>query len=467
MAGLALALAVMAHPAPCWAAAPSISPAASSDALLAAHPDPEGELRARYQQDEDGRHSEALSIALAQDYDYLESAATRTLHDYRNRRIVRFQPAFIASYRNDSLYAEVWRRAAEVQRRATAAGHVPQAGTGAVKGQLSLAPFWAESELGVIAPSYPRPLALKREENGDRTRWTLDGQEVVAVRWHSEPVPEPLKKTLRRFWPALAPVHPVIADELATSGRLPEELWVAGMDEDHKHLVHMHWKLLSTEWVASAPFPLPPRLQAGPAESTGAFPEIFSTLANSVQQRLQSPPESVYLNKMQAAISQGDGLQALLWQRELRLAAGPPPPECIKGDHRSMCALGEAANSLAEGDDRTPIAFAPVSPPLKERGAFGDLPNGYLLRLIWATLPPGEKVTFAESEKGVLEALRASPVANFAKDGGDFYAAHWKERAAWQVWDLGRLMAGHRPGDLLSQIDALEERLSTSYPEFF
>jgi len=461
---LGLVLAVFAQAA--GAAVPSISPAASSDAILAAHPNPEGELRARYSQD-DGRHSEALSIALAQDYDYLETPDLRTVHDYRTRRILRFQPAFIASYRNDSLYAEVWRRGAEVQRRATEAGHVPQAGVGAVKGQLNLAPFWAESELGIIAPSYPRPLGLKREENGDRTRWTLDGQEVAAVRWHSDPVPDQLKKSLRRFWPGFAPVHPVIADELAASGRLPEELWVQGLDPERKHLIHMHWKLVSTEWAASAPFPLPPRLQAGPSESAGVFPEIFATLVSAVQRRLQPPPESVYLAKMQAAISGGDGLQAVLWQRELILAAGPPPPECLKGDHRPLCTLGEAASGLADGDDRTQMAFAPQSPALKERAAFADLPNGYLLRLLWALRPPGQKVTFAESERGVLDALKASPVANFAKDAGDFYAAAWKERAAWQVWDLGRLMAGHRQGDLLTQIDVLEERLASSYPEFF
>jgi hypothetical protein len=175
----------------------------------------------------------------------------------------------------------------------------------------------------------------------------------------------------------------------------------------------------------------------------------------------------VYLVKMQAAITAGDGLQAILWLRELRLAAGPPPPECLPNDRRAYCTLGQVASSLADSDDRTAVAFAPTSPPLAQRPAFLDLPNGYLLRLTWAVRPPGAKVTFAESEKGVLEALKASPVANFCKDAGDFYAAAWKERAAWQVWDLGRLMAGHRKGDLLDDIDALEARLSTGYPELF
>jgi hypothetical protein len=262
-------------------------------------------------------------------------------------------------------------------------------------------------------------------------------------------------------------VHPVIASELAASGRLPEELWVESPASDHQHLVHLHWKLISTDWAASAPYPLPPHLSAMPAESTGAFPVIFATLVNDVERHLLPPPEPVYLEKMQGAISEGDGLQALLWQRELRLAAGPPPPECAKSDRRPACALGQAATSLAESDDRTELAFAPQSPPLKQRAAFADLPNGYLLRLMWATRPPGEKVTFAESEKGVLEALKASPVANFCKDAGDFYAGAWKERAAWQVWDLGRLMAGHRPGDLLDAIDAIEARLVSSYPEAF
>jgi hypothetical protein len=28
-------------------------------------------------------------------------------------------------------------------------------------------------------------------------------------------------------------------------------------------------------------------------------------------------------------------------------------------------------------------------------------------------------------------------------------------------------MAGHRPGDSLAEVDALEQRLSSDYPEFF
>jgi len=63
--------------------------------------------------------------------------------------------------------------------------------------------------------------------------------------------------------------------------------------------------------------------------------------------------------------------------------------------------------------------------------------------------------------------LRTSAVANFCKDTGDFYAAEWKPFAAWQAWDLGRLMTGHVAGDLLDSIDMLESKLTTDQPSLF
>jgi hypothetical protein len=95
------------------------------------------------------------------------------------------------------------------------------------------------------------------------------------------------------------------------------------------------------------------------------------------------------------------------------------------------------------------------------------LPNAYLLRLLWATRPPGKGVEPAEREQDLLAALRTSAVANFTKDTGDFYATGWQPFAAWQVWDLGRLMAGHKSGDLLDRIDAVEAELVSGEPANF
>ena len=38
----------------------------------------------------------------------------------------------------------------------------------------------------------------------------------------------------------------------------------------------------------------------------------------------------------------------------------------------------------------------------------------------------------------------------------------------WHSWQrLGRLMAGHKPGDLLDQVDTLETNIATSLPAYF
>ncbi len=67
----------------------------------------------------------------------------------------------------------------------------------------------------------------------------------------------------------------------------------------------------------------------------------------------------------------------------------------------------------------------------------------------------------------MLVALKTSPIADFCKDTGDFYASAWHPFAAWQAWDLGRLMANHRSGDLLDQVDKLEASVAKGIPTLF
>ncbi len=87
--------------------------------------------------------------------------------------------------------------------------------------------------------------------------------------------------------------------------------------------------------------------------------------------------------------------------------------------------------------------------------------------LLWATRPPGKDIRGECTEQDLLVALQTSPIANFCKDTGDFYAASWRPFAAWQVWDLGRLMAGHRSGDLHDAVDVIEADVARREPAFF
>src|ERR1700676_4333536 len=99
---------------------------------------------------------------------------------------------------------------------------------------------------------------------------------------------------LRRWWPSIVPLHPQIVDELAQSGRVPEELWVKQMVHAGKSFETTHWSLIHAEWVEGAKYPLPPGLAAVPTESRGAFPQVFSTLSAAVADKRQPPPENVY-----------------------------------------------------------------------------------------------------------------------------------------------------------------------------
>ncbi len=448
---------------PCGAA-PLISPVAGSDAVLAMRTDTQGELRLKYRVERENHPPETVDMGLAKDYHYKNSPGGLVIDDYRLRRIFRVSPE--SQLTNDSLYAEVWYRRAELENRAGINAMLKKAGVdAAAKGITAEDPFWAETELGLVTPNFPRP-DLHRAESKGWIEWSLGADEVVAVRYRPEPVPETVRAGLRRWWPSMISVHPQIADELALSGRVPEELRVKHRVDAGKSFETVHWSLIHAEWVKEAKYPLPPGRAAVPTEPRGAFPQIFSALSESVADQRRPPTQDVYRARAESAIAQSAGLEAVVWVIEMQLAAGTTST-CAAPSITDSCALAARAGPLAQQDSRTAIAFAAHSPDAADRHQFDSLPNAYVLRLLWATRPPGKDVKFQDSEHDLLTALQASPIANFCKDTGDFYARSWRPFAAWQVWDLGRLMAGHRSGDLLDGVDAIEAEVVRREPAFF
>jgi hypothetical protein len=317
----------------------------------------------------------------------------------------------------------------------------------------------------VISPDVPRP-ELKQVTDNGRISWRLKDDEVAAVRYEKKEVPTAIRGNLRRFWPTFAQVHPDIADTLAASNRMPTELWVKEKSFAKDAGVG-HWKLTQSKWEAAAAYPLPAHLGARPAIQAGAFPDIFATLSAETAEKRKPPTQETYISRTEAAINKDAGLEAMLWIIEMSLARGQPYGRCEPNDTSPYCALSVRAGPLAKKDPRTLVAFAANSPAESDRAQFDALPNAYLLRLLWATRPPGKGVKPTDGENGLLAALRASPVANFCKDTGDFYAAHWQPFVAWQAWDFGRLMAGHTPGDLLDSVDTVEANLAKSEHTLF
>jgi SOS response regulatory protein OraA/RecX len=444
-------------------AAPLVSPAAGSDVVLAMRSDAQAELRLVYRVEREAAPAETVTIGLAKDYHYKNSGVGLWINDYRLHRIFRVQPE--SGLINDSLYAEAWVRGAELENRAFIASALTKAGIDAGKGLAAQNPFWAETELGLVSAKFPRP-DLHRAESKDRISWSLGKDEVAAVRYRPEPVPDTVRPGLRRWWPSIAPLHPQIADELAQSGRVPEELWVKQMVHAGKSFETTHWSLIHAEWVEGAKYPLSSGLAAVPTESRGAFPQVFSTLSAVVADKRQPPPEGVYRARAESAIAHTAGLEAFVWILEMQLAAGVQT-SCAAPSTTDFCALAARVGPLAKMDSRMAIAFAAHSPDAADRPQFDSLPNAYVLRLLWATRPPGKEVKYENSEHDLLVAIQTSPVANFCKDTGDFYAGSWRAFAAWQVWDLGRLMAGHRSGDLLDQVDTIEAGVVRGAPTLF
>jgi hypothetical protein len=443
---------------------PLVSPAAGSDSVLALRHDGQRELRLIYRVERPGDAAGSVTLGLSTDYSYRKSESQGlAIFDYRLKRIFR-APSEDGVFINDSLYADAWYRGMELVNRANINEMLRKAGANAPQSFHAQDPYWAETELGVTTPKFQRP-DLHREDSNGRIRWSLGNEEVVAIRYREDSVPADLRHGLRRWWPSVAAIHPAIADELAQRDKIPAELWVKEIVHG-KGFVTAHWTLTDAQVIESARYPLPAGLTAAPALSGGTYPQIFETLSKSVVEKRAPLPQETYVARAQAAINKGAGLEALVWTIEMRLAAGVDEP-CSSISEIDHCALAARAGPLARADSRTAVAFADHSPDGPDRAQFDSLPNAYLLRLLWATRPPGKGVNPEDSEHDLLVAMSTSPIANFCKDTGDFYAARWQAFAAWQVWDLGRLMVNHRGGDLLDQIDKLEASVEKGEPSLF
>jgi hypothetical protein len=193
---------------------------------------------------------------------------------------------------------------------------------------------------------------------------------------------------------------------------------------------------------------------------------VFAALSQNVATQRRPPEASVYKKRIEEALGRKAGLEAFLWALEMQIAAGVQQP-CAAPAKSDFCDLMARIGPLAQEDPRMKVAFAPSAPDAADRPQFDALPNAYVLKMLWATRPPGKDVPREQSEQDLLSALKASPVANFCKDAGDFYAQGWQALAAWQVWDFGRLMAGHVDGDLLTRVDTLESDLAKNLPWLF
>lgn len=449
--------------AACFAAS-VIAPDSGSDVVLSSRSATSGELRIQYRTDQPGKPDGSVLLGIAGDYHYINNEYGVRVYDYKMRRIFAVQPT--GAFVNDSLYAEVWYRQAELKNRVMLGGMLKGAGINSPAAPGTTDPFWVETSLGMISPDLPRR-ELKRTDDKLNTRWTLDDEQVAAVRYDKDPVPDAVKGGLRRFWRTVIQVHPDIADGLAAGGRIPAELWFKRILQPGKESETVHWTLKSKRWERAAGYPLAAHLTAGPSYAAGAFPAIFATLSKEVADKAAPPQSDIYAARAEDALGRQAGLEALLWLMEMDLAGGIPMSKCEAGDPRIYCLLAVRAGPAAKADPRTAVAFMKKAPDEADRPQFATLPNAYLLRLLWATRPPGRGVDRKEGEQDLLAALKSSPVANFAKDTGDFYAMQWQPFAAWQAWDLGRLMAGHRSGDLLGSIDSLESGLVEQESVFF
>lgn len=415
--------------------------------------------RLSYRQDEGGAQS-AVELTLAGDWLAVRRPGGTQLTDFRLRRKI-YIPAAGTSFVSTSLYADIVFRIHELANR-----HTMGAALTAAKVALppALAPTWTEHSLSIIHPTRPAP-APRRDGNS-----FLHG-DVVLTQWQDGPVAPPaIAAKLTRLWRHAMPLHPAAAEALAATGRAPQRLEIAvgEVGAPHRRVLELE----KAEWLDAAPYPLPAGAQAAdPVPADPALRDLFALSRAAVAAAARPPVEDEYLRRIETSMARGAGLEAALWGMEMMLAfPGPISAICQgKADPQPRCAAMQRAMAAAAADARTAQAMGPGPLPRNRPTVrFDGLSSAHVGALLQATRQVMGGEMGVEQEAAYVSALRVSPgVANFYKDIGDMYQRGFRHPVAWTFYDLGRLLPGHSPGDMLGEVDRLEARLRNDFPQLF
>lgn len=448
--------------APAWAEPPRISPLATARDIRAGHASRSGEWRLTYSAAGPQGDEAPVVVALASDYVLRQDKGTQ-IFDFAHARIYSVTPGE-GGFANDSLHAMALFRIHELQNRKVLSGALAAAKMDAPPPHLD--PFWAECELSMVLPNQAPPV-VRRE--GENTLALWHGESLAARATLGPEAPAALRSKLIRLWRHALPMHPQMARELAATGRAPASLEVPVLGGDRVGLRKLI--LAKAEWIEPADFPLPETAVPAPERGSPATIAILGAAREAARSGARAPTLDEYVARIKGSLARGASLEAALWSMEAVLAGS--------ADMAAICPTpqnaGEPCQTLRQAfragmaDPRASVLFA--KGPLKKETSLPDLSglsNAHVGRLLTATRLVMGGGGGAGVENAYQAALGSGPgVVGYYKDIGDYYVRYYQHPTAWRLYDLGRMLPGHRQGDLLSEIDRMEAKLRKDFPELY
>lgn len=358
---------------------------------------------------------------------------------------------------SQSLYATVAFRAAEARNRA-AIMEIVKAGGGTPP--CTRADIEAELGVELDAPSPPH----FRRGFLRRNRWMHGQTEVASFVPSGNALPAAL---IRRWLAHEVMVHPKIADELAASGRAPQQLDYC-MQQIPNHYERSMSLLEADQVEVERDAALRGLEPWAPKDEVHA--RVRALLERPPRERLDRRAKGF------AALEAGEHFEAFLWF----LAHNWADPS---GDPSGMAALNEVLREdefayvfrlavLRTGENKHLAEALQVYDLSDARAGVLSHIVGVARANLLTQLAAREKDStlhhqmLERARAELLHAIEVDPgLAGVYKDLGDLYLSSYNMALVWELWDFGRSLA---PGHMLFESVADYERhLATRHVAFF
>jgi hypothetical protein len=419
---------------------------------VTSHKDPAKDMKSSGKAVQPSTETYPLVVTLGHQYLTVEDQGTRTIYDFARLRILRVNLAS-ATFTDDSLYMDIGFRVMEFQNRIML-GSALQAGKVATN---PMEPVLMEQLFSLSNPKGQTSIDQRHIDGVTEFFWGQ--QKLVVVSNKTQELPPGYQSEYFRFLRYYAGGHPKVYAALESVKGVPDKVTfvLTNMGTETREIT-----LNGIRGGADAPYSLDGFALRQPQQE----PYITLNLLGSDAAAKLAERMDATVKERDAAISQDHVLEAVLSNMGLLIMSGDGASlSPWLSEHRETIQTNESAKSLS-------ASIAPNYPggPQKALQTLAELQSqsgsaGYMLDIFEGNilLSSREGPTGADH---LLAAVKVNPYLLGAwKDLGGYYYRSYETDKAWACWDAARRINPRH--SMLLPITELENRLRTTFPEFF
>jgi hypothetical protein len=377
----------------------------------------------------------------------------KTIFDFAKKRILTIDSKK-REYSDVDLYSYIFFKQAELQNRKMLNSITNSAG---IKDVFKT--FEDEMLFGLVMPGEHKSNSVKIDEHEGKVNYVHNGATVASYIPSKSALPESAKRGYGRFLTYNCPLHPEIRKSLLSQKMLPASL-VFHFKDGPMSTTDCSYTLKSSEEVAAESASPPANYKQIQDKELS---EIYAALA-----QLGPEPKLPDQNSVSAAVDidlkNNNPLNAFLTVVEYSL---------LSGDQRPQDSARVVAKSNGNPDFQLFIKNLEPHSEVEAKAAVKALESinrlklskGYVIDIMAANIYVQLK-DLPKAKKLFTRALVANPLNVGAyNDLGNLYISMWEPPTAWECFRIARKINPKHP--MLKDIDELEHKLQTDFPDFF